>query len=361
MDRWILYAVILLFFMGQTAIVSSNTVPYIFERYADLGIYKKPLYQLFAFLAGLLIVNWLSSRLDYRVLKKKKVVYTLVLLSTASLLAVLIKKFVTHKQVDRWLVGASIQPLEFAKITLIIFIAYYIVEKGSVRQWRYIFWASFIVFLNAFLVSLQPDKGGAIFLLILCGLMLYVGGIPKKVYLPIIGAFFLFIAYMLTSKSGYVAERFSAWKDPFADPEESGYQIIQSLFGFAHGGMWGVGIGKGIQKMGALPAADTDYAVSLLAEELGFVGMLVLFSLYLLLVGRLFYFTYRVKEPFGKLLLFGIALNFALSFLWNVGMAVNLLPPKGIALPFISYGTSNLLFSMISIGLAQSVIRRGLF
>ncbi len=355
-----LYSVIMLFVIGETAILSSNTVPYIFERYSDLSIYKKPLYQLLTFLLGMLIINKLLLKLDYQVFKKKSIVYFLVFACISSLLLVLIKKYLTHKHVDRWLIGTSIQPLEFAKIILMIFTAYYIAEKGSMKEWRYIFWASFIVLVNAFLVSLQPDKGGAVFLLLLCGSMLYVGGIPKKIYLPIISVFLLFIVYILTSKSGYVAERLSAWRDPFADPEESGYQIIQSLFGFAHGGIFGTGIGKGIQKMGALPAADTDYVVSLIGEELGFVGMLTVFCLYSLLVGRLLYFTYRAKEPFGKILLFGIALNFALSFLWNVGMALNLLPPKGIALPLLSYGTSNLFFSLMSIGLAQSIIRRGL-
>ena len=355
MDRWILYSVLLLFIIGETAIISSNVLPHIFERYWDISIYKKPFLQLITFLMGMFLM---TKRFDYQVLRKKSVVYLLVSASTLMLIAVLIKKFLTHKRVDRWLIGTSLQPLEFTKIALIIFIAYYLVEKGSIKEWRYILWASFVVLLNAFLISLQPDRGGAIFLLLICGLMLYVGGIPKKVYLPILALFFFFAFYLLTSKSGYVAERFSAWRDPFADPEESGYQIIQSLFAFAHGGLWGVGIGKGLQKMGALPAVDTDYVISLIAEEFGFLGVLLVFCLYSVLIGRLFYLAYKIDEPFGKLLLFGIAMNFAVALLWNVGMAVNLLPPKGIALPLLSYGTSNLLFSLIALWLAHSVISK---
>jgi cell division protein FtsW len=355
MDRWILYAVILLFIIGETVIISSNLLPYVFENYQNFSMYKKPIYQLLTFLLGMFLIN---KKFDYLLLKKKSVVYSLVLASTLMLTMVLIKKYITHGHVDRWLVGTSLQPLELTKVAFVIFIAYYLVEKGSIKEWRYILWASFLVIINAFLISLQPDKGGAIFLLLLCGAMLYVGGIPKKVYLPILALFALFTLYILTSKSGYVAERFSAWKDPFADPEESGYQIIQSLFAFAHGGLWGVGIGKGLQKMGALPAADTDYVMSLIGEEFGFIGVLLVFYLYSILVGRLLYFTYKVKEPFGKLLLFGIAMNFAIAFFWNVGMALNLLPPKGIALPLLSYGPSNLLFSLIAIWLAQSVISK---
>ncbi|SNZ13726.1 FtsW/RodA/SpoVE family cell cycle protein [Hydrogenobacter hydrogenophilus] len=358
MDRWILYAVILLFIIGETVIISSNLLPYVFENYRDLSIYKKPIYQLLTFLLGMFLI---SKKFDYLLLKKKSVVYSFVSASTLMLMIVLVKKYITHRHVDRWLIGTSLQPLEFTKVALVIFIAYYLVEKGSIKEWRYILWASFLVLINAFLISLQPDKGGAVFLLLLCGTLLYVGGIPKKVYIPILMLFVLFTLYILTSKSGYVAERFSAWKDPFADPEESGYQIIQSLFAFAHGGLWGVGIGKGLQKMGALPAADTDYVISLIGEEFGFIGILLVFCLYSILVGRLLYFTYKINEPFGKLLLFGIAMNFAIAFLWNVGMAVNLLPPKGIALPLLSYGPSNLLFSLIAIWLAKSVISRGSF
>jgi Bacterial cell division membrane protein len=184
---------------------------------------------------------------------------------------------------------------------------------------------------------------------------MYVGGIPYKLYLPAIALVGFFSLFLL--REGYVSERLSAWIDPFADAEDTGYQIIQSLYALAKGGPFGVGIGKGIQKMGALPAADTDYVISIIGEEMGFLGVMMVVLLYALLVSRLFYYSVKVDEPFGKLLLFGVAMNFSLAFLWNLAMASNLLPPKGIALPFVSYGTSNLLASLIMIGLAQSVIR----
>jgi cell division protein FtsW len=245
--------------------------------------------------------------------------------------------------------------LEFAKIAIIIFLSYYIVSKGSLRSIRTFSWASFIVLLHAILLVLQPDKGGALFILLLSFSLVYVGGIPYKLYIPAVALVGLFIFFLL--KNGYVSERLSAWIDPFADAEDTGYQIIQSLYALAKGGPFGVGIGKGIQKMGALPGADTDYVISIIGEEMGFLGVMVVVLLYALLIRRLFYYSVKVHEPFGKLLLFGIAMNFSLAFLWNLAMASNLLPPKGIALPFVSYGNSNLLASLIMIGLAQSVIR----
>ncbi|MFN3813911.1 MAG: FtsW/RodA/SpoVE family cell cycle protein [Aquificaceae bacterium] len=358
MDRWTLYPVFALFIVGETALISSNVVPYIFDKYKEVSIYKKPIIQLITFLLGLFLADRMAKRFDYRVLKNKKIVYALVLMSTTSLFFVVLKKYLMHIPVNRWIVGTSLQPLEFAKLALVIFVAYYIVEKGTLKEWRYLFWASFIVLINAFLIFLQPDKGGAIFILLVAGIIFYVGGVPKRVYIPIIVMFGLFILYILTSKSGYVQDRLSAWKDPFADPDELGYQIVQSLFGLAHGGFFGVGIGQGVQKMGSLPVADTDYIISLVGEEFGFIGLSSVMLLYSLFIGRLFYYTYRTRENFGKLTLFGISLNFSLSFFYNTAMAVNLLPPKGIALPLLSYGASNLLFSLISLGLAQSIINR---
>ncbi|MDW8237379.1 MAG: FtsW/RodA/SpoVE family cell cycle protein [Aquificaceae bacterium] len=156
---------------------------------------------------------------------------------------------------------------------------------------------------------------------------------------------------------GYVGRRLSAWKDPFADVYDSGYQIVQSLYALSKGGLFGVGIGQGLQKAGALPTADTDYILAIIGEEMGFVGILLVSFLYLTLVGGLFYHSFKVQNIAGRLLLFGIGVNFTFAFLWNAVMVSNLFPPKGIALPFLSYGASNLFASMLMIGLALSVIR----
>ena len=353
-DGWIILSLFALFIIGETAIISINVVPYFMDSYSTFSLYKKPIFQLVVFFLGLYIANILA-RVDYRLFMKGIVPYLLIGLTVLSLIAVLMKKFMSGRAVDRWLFGTSIQPLEFAKISLVIFLSYYIVRKGNLRQWKNLLWALFFPFLIAFLLLLQPDKGGAVFILLMTALMVYVGGVPKKVYLAVLPLMFTVIYYILTSK-GYVAERLSAWKDPFLDPEDSGYQIIQSLYALARGGLMGVGIGQGVQKLGALPASDTDYIMAVIGEEMGFLGIFMVIVLYCLLIGRLFWYSLRMYEPMEKLLLFGIAINFALSFLWNMAMVSNLIPPKGIALPFISYGSSNLFASLLFLGIAQSVI-----
>ncbi len=340
--------------MGQTVLISTNVVPYFIDTYSNFSLYKKPLIQLMVFILGFFTAS-LLARTDYRVFMRGPLPYLITLIILLSLIFVAIKKFIAGKSVDRWLFGGSVQPLEFAKISLVIFLSYYIVRKGNLRQWKHLFWALFFPVAMAFLLLLQPDKGGAAFILFITALMVYVGGVPKRVYLIVIPFLSLFIYYILTSK-GYVAERLSAWKDPFLDPEDSGYQILQSLYALARGGLMGVGVGQGLQKMGPLPASDTDFVIAVIGEEMGFVGVLLVVILYCLLIGKLLLYSLKTSEPMEKLLLFGIAFNFALSFLWNLAMVSNLIPPKGIALPFVSYGASNLFASLLSLGIAQSVI-----
>ncbi|WPM31771.1 FtsW/RodA/SpoVE family cell cycle protein [Hydrogenobacter sp. T-2] len=331
-----------------------NVVPYLIDSYQKLSIYKKPLIQMLVFLIGFLLAS-IIAKYDYRKYMGGAIPYLFALIAILSLLAVFIKKLITGKAVDRWLFGGSIQPLEFAKIALLIFLSYYIVRKGNLRQWKHLFWALLFPIITALLLLTQPDKGGAVFILLMTALMVYVGGVPKKAYLLILAVFFFFIYYILTSK-GYVAERLSAWRDPFVDPEDSGYQIIQSLYALARGGIMGVGIGQGLQKLGPLPASDTDYVIAVVGEEMGFVGVFVIIILYAILVGRLLWYALMSKGHMEKLLLFGTAMNFAISFLWNLAMVSNLIPPKGIALPLVSYGSSNLFASLILLGIAQSVI-----
>ena len=353
-DKWILYSLLGLFFFGEIITISVNIVPYFMDSYTKMSIYKKPLTQLMVFLLGFLLAN-LLARYDYRLFLRGAIPYLIINLSLLSLILVIVKKYISGKPVERWLFGGSVQPLEFVKIGLILFFSYYIVRKGNLRQWKYLMWALFFPIAMAFLLLLQPDKGGAVFILLITALMVYVGGVPRKVYLIILPALLLFAYYIFTSKD-YVSYRISAWRNPFLDPEDSGYQILQSLYALARGGLMGVGIGQGIQKMGQLPASDTDYVIAVIGEEMGFLGIFLVILFYCILVGRLLWYSLKAEDLIEKLLLFGIAFNFALSFLWNMAMVSNLIPPKGIALPFVSYGSSNLLASMLFIGLAHSVI-----
>ncbi|MDQ7082074.1 MAG: FtsW/RodA/SpoVE family cell cycle protein [Aquificota bacterium] len=179
-----------------------------------------------------------------------------------------------------------------------------------------------------------------------------------RVYAPV-GVLFGITGFLILAFGGeYIQKRFSAWRDPFGDTFGSGYQVIQSLIAFMQGGFFGQGYGKGLQKLGPLTQADTDYALATLGEELGFPGVFFVMVLYVVVVWRLIRMAREVPDTFGRVIVAGVALNVALSVLVNVLMTVNLLPPKGTPLPFVSYGISNLTANLIGLGLAGAVYKR---
>lgn len=357
-DEVILVSVLLLYIIGLVNIASASLVGVAFLKF-NFALYKKLILQVVAGILGFLLAFALT-KFDYEKLKNPKFIYSIITLNMFLLILVLVIKYARHMPVNRWLFGTSLQVSEFSKIISIVFLAYYISRKGEVSGTRELGFASFVIALQSFLIFLEPDRGSAIFLLFIGFIMLWIGNAPPKVLYPtlvvfaILGMIFLF----LKTGSNYVEGRFVAWLNPFAKANTKGYQIIQSLFAFAHGKLLGVGIGEGIQKEGYLPEIDTDYALALIGEEWGFLGVLFVVFLYGGLVYRIFKISDFAEDTFGKLIAFGIGMYIAIESIWNMMMAMNLIPSKGIALPFISYGSSNLLANLIAIGLVMSVYRK---
>jgi len=357
-DELILISVLILYIIGLANIASASLVGTVFLKFNPF-IYKRLVLQVVAGVLGFFIA-YLITKFDYEKLKNPKFIYSIMSLNISLLALVLVIKYVKHMPVNRWLFGGSLQVSEFSKIVTVVFLAYYISRKGQVSATKELFFASFIVILQSVLVFLEPDRGSAIFLLFMGFVMLWVGNAPPKVLYPATVAFgLLAVAFLLLKTGGnYVEGRFAAWLNPFVKANTKGYQIIQSLFAFAHGRLFGVGIGEGIQKEGYLPEIDTDYALALIGEEWGFLGVLFVVALYAGLVYRLFKISDFAEDVFGKLIAFGIGVYIAVQSIWNMMMAMNLIPSKGIALPFISYGSSNLLANLLAIGLVMSVYRK---
>jgi len=357
-DELILISVLILYVIGLANIASASLVGTVFLKFNPF-IYKRLAIQLVAGVLGFFIA-YLITKFDYEKLKNPKFIYSIMSLNISLLALVLVIKYVKHMPVNRWLFGGSLQVSEFSKIVTVVFLAYYVSRKGQVSATKELFFASFIVILQSVLVFLEPDRGSAIFLLFMGFVMLWVGNAPPKVLYPATVAFgLLAVAFLLLKTGGnYVEGRFAAWLNPFVKANTKGYQIIQSLFAFAHGRLFGVGIGEGIQKEGYLPEIDTDYALALIGEEWGFLGVLFVVALYAGLVYRLFKISDFAEDVFGKLIAFGIGVYIAVQSIWNMMMAMNLIPSKGIALPFISYGSSNLLANLLAIGLVMSVYRK---
>lgn len=309
---------------------------------------------------GFLVMH-LFTKINYKVFKNKKIVYTLIFISLFFLVSVLVKKFAgfsnPHMPV-RWLFGTSFQPSEFSKIVLILFLAYYIGVKGEIERVSNFFFALFVLVVHASLVAIQTDLGMAIFYIVLGSSLMFVGGTPWRILIPsslILG--FSGVTFILANIET-VKKRFSGWLDPFADPYDRGYQIIKSLEAVISGGFFGQGLGKGLYSAIYIRESDTDYVISLIVENLGVIGFVFLLSLQLLFFLRLLKYALRVYGIYEKIIILGVTLNFLYSVFVNYAMAFNILPPKGIALPFISYGVSNLLSSMIMLGIVGSIYRR---
>ncbi len=358
-DELILTVVILLYVIGLINIASASLVGISLTKLLSFVAYKKLIFQLGAGVLGFTVAGFIS-RFDYEKLKNKKFMYTIISTDIFLLFFVLLIKYIKHMVVNRWLFGTSLQVSEFSKIISIVFLAYYISRKGDVSNTKELTFASFIIALQSFLIFLEPDRGSAIFLLFIAFIMLWIGNAPPRILYPTLIIFgFMGVGFLLIKTgSNYVEGRFAAWLNPFKEADTRGYQIIQSLFAFANGHLFGVGIGEGIQKEGYLPEIDTDYAIALIGEEWGYIGVLFVVSLYGFLVYRIFKLSSFAEDIFGKLIAFGVGMYIAIESIWNMLMAMNVIPSKGIALPFISYGSSNLLANLMAIGFVMSVYRK---
>jgi len=356
-DPVITFTVLLLTVMGFLSVVSVKLTPALLEGIEAHDLRKPVLFFVFTFV-GFFVMSATAFFLDYRKLNNQKVVYAFVILSLLLLFVVLVKKVVLGKSVERWLLGTSVQPSELSKLIIIVFVAYYVARKGTIDKIRFFGWAIFVVALHSVFLFLQPDKGMAIFILALAWSMLWIGGTSPKVYFPVGGIFAVLALFMIAFGGDYVHRRLLAWQDPIRDSFGTGYQVVQSMLAFMNGGLLGQGFGKGFQKLGPLTQADTDYVLATIGEELGFPGVVFLLSLYVILIKRLFNIAREVVDVFGKLLVTGVALNILFSAAINLMMAVNLLPPKGIPLPFVSYGISNLMVNFLSLGVVGAVYKR---
>lgn len=258
---------------------------------------------------------------------------------------------------SRWLKlpGFNLQPSEMAKLALIMYMAYSLDKKqDKVKSLTagFIPYMIVLMFLIGFLV-LQPDLGGALTLAAVAMIMLFAAGTR----LTYIFSMFLLALPLLAIKlsRGYHKGRIDAFLNPWSDPEGKGFQIIQSWLALGTGGVFGQGLGEGKQKLFYLPEAHTDFILSVVGEELGFLGVGVIIGMFFLLVQRAMRIAVAAPDTFGRFLALGIAVLFGIEATVNMGVVTGLLPTKGLALPFISYGGSSLLISLFSVGILLNI------
>jgi cell division protein FtsW len=206
----------------------------------------------------------------------------------------------------------------------------------------------------ALLIFRQPDFGSVVILGTLTWLMMFVGGVRIT---HLIGSTILVlpIGYYYLTSAEYRLRRLLSFRDPWQYPSDEGYQIVHSLMAFGTGGIWGTGLGKGYQKLFYLPEPHTDFIFSVVGEELGLVGVGAIIGLYALILFKGIQIASGAPDHFGKFLAVGLTASLGLQICINMGVALGLLPTKGLTLPFLSYGGSSLLMSMASIGILMNI------
>jgi cell division protein FtsW len=258
----------------------------------------------------------------------------------------------------RWLrLGKfSFQPSEFARFALVIFLAYSLEKKGANLKKFSIGFLPHLVVLCVFagFIIMQPDFGSVVILATLTWLMLFVAGVRCR---HLFGSLLLMapLAYFFLVGAEYRMKRILSFINPWQYSADEGYQIVHSLMAFGTGGLWGVGIGNGYQKLFYLPEPHTDFIFSIIGEEFGLVGVLIIVVLYALILFKGIQIALHAPDMFGSLVAVGLTAALGLQLSINMGVTLGLLPTKGLTLPFLSYGGTSLLLNMAAIGILMNI------
>jgi cell division protein FtsW len=289
----------------------------------------------------------------------RKYAYLFLIVALGFLLAVKFSSLgIKVNGAQRWMQigGLRFQPSEFARISLVIFMAYSLTKKHDRIGSFFIGFVPHVFFLGIFagLIALQPDFGSVVILAAITWVMMFVAGVRVTYLVTSVGALLPF-AYVYMMSAAYRTERVLAFLHPWEHASDQAYQIVHSLMAFGTGGIWGAGIGKGLQKLFYLPEPHTDFIFSVIGEELGLVGVLCVLFLYVLILWSGLSIAKNTYDLFGSYLAMGITAALGLQVCINLGVSLGLVPTKGLPLPFLSYGGTSLLVSMISIGILMNI------
>ena len=352
-DKPLLIAVIIISLFGALMIYSSS---YVWAEYKFDDPYKFLKSQSIFLLLGYFIM-FVVSNFPYQ--KYKKLSNTIFGICFLMLILVLIPGIGTVRNGSRsWfgLGGFGIQPSEFTKLGLIIFTAKYLSNnRGELKDIKKGVFPILSVLILVFgLIMLEPDFGtGVVIVMTIIGL-LFVSGVKMNFFIKL-GVLGLIGVVLLILVAPYRMERIVSFLNPWTDPLGSGFQIIQSLYAIGPGGLLGLGFGNSIQKHFYLPEPQTDFIFSIISEEFGFMGVLIVSSLFITIIYRGFKIAMNCEDLFGKYIAFGITFGLAFQTILNLSVVVGLIPVTGVTLPFLSYGGSSLLISLTSMGILLNI------
>lgn len=306
------------------------------------------------------VVMVIAMQIDYRILRHLS---PLVMLATLlALAAVLIPGLgVEQNGAQRWIALGPLPPLqpsEFAKLALLIYMAAWLASKGEVVKDFSLGVVPFvgIVGLVAALIMLEPDLGTTIMIAVITGTLFFVAGARIK-HVAALAASGVLAAVVLIASGDYRAQRILSFTQAESDPERLGFHTLQLLVAFGSGGLTGLGLGVSRQKFFYVPGSHTDGALAIVGEELGFIGVTVVLVLFAVLLWRGLRIARRAPDRFGSLLVVGVLTWIAFQLVINVGGVTRSIPLTGIPLPFLSYGGSAILSLMAALGVLLSVSR----
>ncbi|OGX08803.1 MAG: cell division protein FtsW [Omnitrophica WOR_2 bacterium GWA2_47_8] len=353
--RSIVLIVFTLICIGIIMIYSSSGI-YALQQLGDSAYFLK---RHLIFLCVGFILALAAMSIDYRDLKKYA--KPMIILGVIMLCLVLIPGIGKASYgARRWFqVGPlNFQPSEFVKIAMLIYLADFLSRK---QNRVHNFFDGFLPVLMvvgaaSLLILKQPDLGSAVSIAVIVMTVSFVAGASAK-QIGLIALMALPVVYLLIIRVPYRLARIMAFLDPWQDSQGIGFQLTQSQIALGSGGLFGVGLGKSMQKLFYLPAAHTDFILSIIGEELGFIGALAVIMLFIILIWQGARLVKRTADPFGYYLSLGIILMLSLQTVVNVGVSIGALPTKGLPLPFISYGGSALVFNMIAVGLLLNISR----
>ncbi|MEN6316929.1 MAG: putative lipid II flippase FtsW [Clostridiaceae bacterium] len=354
-DFWLFITVLILLSMGLIMLFSASA-PTAENDYDDIYYFigKQLRFAVIGVVAMLLAANY-----DYHKYGRKTV---LALMGASIVLLILVLIPGIGNEINgsrRWIyIGFAFQPSEMAKLALILFLSYYLSKRKKPLESLFgdLMPYLFVVGLIAVLLLLETHLSQTIIMISLSIIILFVAGAKIKHFL-ILAAPVCAVLAAVISFTDYMAPRINSYLNPWSSPLDEGYQTIQSLYAIGSGGLFGRGLGQSMQKYLYLPFSYNDYIFAVLAEELGFVGVIAILLLFMIFIWRGIKIAVHAPDVYGSLIATGVTGLIAVQSLFNVAVVTNTVPPTGVSLPFFSSGGTSLVFFMVEVGILLNISR----
>ncbi len=352
-DRFLILSALALVVMGVVMVYSTSYMVAM-NRFGDEFFFMKK-HLVYAF-AGLLLFL-AASRIPYPLYRK--LAYPLLILAAGLLVLIYVPGIgLKAGGARRWihLGPVAFQPSEPAKLAVVVFLAYSLSKRAEkIKDFYFGFLPNIVIpGVIVLLVLMEPDLGTSITLSAIVFTMCFVGGFRLRYLLGLIVPV-VPLLYVVITRYAYMGRRIMVFLDPWKDARGAGFQMVQSFLAFGSGGVTGVGLGEGMQKLFFLPEAHTDFILSVIGEELGLLGVGLVIAFYIVFLVSGVRIALRAKDLFGSYLAMGLTVMVALQAVVNMGVVLGLLPPKGLTLPFISYGGTSLVVNMVAVGMLLNI------